>query len=63
MIIDTDKNFTTATGNPIKVTAQTKALAEAIRAEEAKMTGVVKPISAIVGELVYEKAKALGVDK
>lgn len=55
------KNTTTAKGANIRVTARTKKLAKAIQQFESKSTGVNKPVSAIIGELVFDRAKALNI--
>ena len=49
-----DKNFN------IRVSAKTKELAEAIQKEVAERTGERKAFGALVGELVYKKAKEIG---
>lgn len=49
-----DKNFN------IRVSAKTKELAEAIQKEVAARTGERKTFGALVGELVYKKAKEIG---
>ena len=49
-----DKNFN------IRVSAKTKELAEAIQKEVAERTGERKTFGALVGELVYKKAKEIG---
>lgn len=55
-------NITTANGYSIRVTAKTKLLAESIQESLAQRTGVNKPLSAIIGELVFDRAKELGID-
>lgn len=57
-----DNNTTTANGYNIRVTAKTRQLAESIQDALAQRTGVNKPLSAIIGELVFERAKELGID-
>ena len=59
---DNTINNTTQTGSNIRVTARTKALAEKIQRSVSTATGVNKPVSAIVGELVFARAKELGVE-
>ena len=57
-----DNNITTAAGYNIRVTARTKQLAECIQDAIARRTGANKPLSAIIGELVFERAKDMGID-
>lgn len=57
-----DNNITTANGYSIRVTAKTKQLAESIQEALAHRTGVNKPLSAIIGELVFDRAKEMGID-
>lgn len=57
-----DNNITTANGYNIRVTARTKQLTESIQDALARRTGANKPLSAIIGELVFERAKEMGID-
>lgn len=50
------------TGFNIRVTARAKELADKLQAEISRKTGANKPLGAIVAELLFEKAKELGID-
>lgn len=50
-----DKNFN------IRVSQRTKNLAVQIQLDTKRVTGVKKPLGALIGDLVYEKAKSLGI--
>lgn len=50
------------TGYNIRVTARAKELADKLQAEISRKTGANKPLGAIVAELMFERAKELGIE-
>lgn len=55
-----EKN-TTANGFNVRITPKTMELLGKIKTKTAEVTGVNQPMSAIVGQLVHDKALELGV--
>lgn len=63
MINNSGKNINnTASGYNVRVTPKTKELLDSIQSQISNTTGSNKPLSAIVGDLVYDKAVELGVN-
>lgn len=56
-----EKNNNTSNGYNVRVTPKTMELLGKIKTKTAEVTGVNQPMSAIVGQLVHEKAVELGV--
>lgn len=50
------------TGYNIRVTARAKELADKLQTEISRKTGANKPLGAIVAELLFDKAKELGLE-
>lgn len=60
---NSDKNInTTANGFNVRITPRSMELLGEIKKANAEKTGVNQPFSAIVGELIHEKAVKLGVN-
>ncbi len=61
MVMENSEKNTTATGFNVRITSKTMELLGKIKTRTAEVTGVNQPMSAIVGQLVHDKAIELGV--
>ena len=59
--MDTQKKNNTTNGFNVRVTPKTMELLGEVKTKIAEVTGVNQPMSAIVGQLVHDKAVELGV--